>query len=184
MVSIESLHRPGPWTVDDLGDFHDHRVELVDGALLVTPAPTPRHDAVNTQLVVILADQIGSDRVRLPAGITFSPGNYRLPDAVVLREGFDAWNAPITRPEDVVLVVEVVSPTSLRNDKVAKLNQYAAEGIRAYWIVETDPELKLTAHALPEGAATYLEVGHWSDGETVQITEPFPVTFDVSDLRG
>ena len=181
MVLDVSAHH-GPWTVDDLPD-DDRRYEIVDGVLLVTPPAAPRHDLVVKRLSRILDDAIGENLVRSEAGLTFRPIDYRVPDVVVLRPGFDAWNAPATTAADVQLAVEVVSPGSVRTDLVAKLHQYAAEGIGAYWIVQTEPTLTLTAYALPSGSDAYTRIGHWTEPDTVELGEPFDVRFALTDLR-
>ncbi len=102
----------------------------------------------------------------------------------MLRPDVDFWNARTIGPEDFILVAEVVSPSSVSTDQIAKRAQYAAEGIKHYWIVETDPELRITVLTLPEGSDVYAEVGSWSEGETLLMAEPFPVSFAVADLRG
>ncbi|MFT4263648.1 MAG: Uma2 family endonuclease [Nocardioides sp.] len=174
---------PGPWTVDDIPD-DGHRYELVDGMLIVVPSAEPRHHGVITQLTRLVGGAVGWSRVQGQAGVTFRPGDYREPDLLVLRDGFDVWNTKRVAGSDAVLLVEVVSPSTVRNDKVFKLNQYAAEGIGHYWIVETTPALTLTAYVLPEGAETYVEAGRWVEPATVEIEEPFAFRFDLSDLRG
>ncbi|HEY6788265.1 MAG TPA: Uma2 family endonuclease [Trebonia sp.] len=57
---------------------------------------------------------------------------------------------------DLLLVAEVVSPRSgsERTDRVQKVREYAQAGIPAYWIVELDPEPKVTVLVL--SGDTYL----------------------------
>ncbi len=65
---------------------------------------------------------------------------------------------------------------------VTKPAQYAAAGIRAYWRVETEPAITLTAHHLQSGSAAHTEVGTWRAGETVRLDSPFTVQIAVDDL--
>lgn len=170
-----------PWTVDDLPD-DGRRYEIVDGTLLVSPAPSMRHDVMLFNLLHELAAQLGQKfRVLGPAGLTFAPTNYRIPDLLVVDGSIDLWNAKHISPSDVTLAVEVVSPSSITTDRITKPAQYAAAGIPAYWRIETDPLLTLTAYVLAEDV--YAEVGHWVEGETVELDEPFAVRFAIDDLR-
>lgn len=72
-------------------------------------------------------------------------------------------------------MVEVVSPSSQSNDRVAKPALYA--GIRHYWRIEQDP-LELTTYVL-EGDV-YRESGRFRD--EVSISDPLTVTFRLSEL--
>lgn len=180
-MSESMLFKPDGWTIDDLPD-DEGRYEIVDGALVVSPPATPRHDAVKNRLARLLADRIDPDRILVEAGVSWSTRNYRVPDVKVVREGFDVWeSAPA--PADIVLLVEVVSPSSVTTDHVTKRAQYAAQGIGAYWIVETDPEVTVTALALPAGGDVYVEVGRWAEGDSITVQEPFPISFEVAALR-
>lgn len=172
----------GPWTVDDLPD--EGWYEIVDGALVVSPSPSPRHEAIASGLHFLLAGRFGPGRVLAGGGVTFSAVNYRVPDTLVLREGFDAMTAPSIGPGDALLVVEVVSPSSVTTDQVTKRAQYARAGIRGYWVVEIDPALRLTAMTLPTGGDVYVEAGSWGEGEVVTLEVPFEISFEVSVLRG
>jgi Uma2 family endonuclease len=79
-------------------------------------------------------------------------------------------------------VVEVVSPGSITTDRVTKPAQYAAAGIPAYWRVETDPDVSLTAYRLPEGSTVYAEIGTWTRGEIAHLTEPVVVDVPIGQL--
>jgi Uma2 family endonuclease len=62
------------------------------------------------------------------------PLTNRRPDVVVYRA--DTIDVTPTRPEHVLLVVEVVSPGSETTDRIVKVDQYAKTGILFYWRVE------------------------------------------------
>jgi len=64
-----------------------HRYELIDGTLLVTPAPDTRHQSCVAQLVIILGTAAGSDVKVLPAPYDWVAGPSTLfqPDVVVAR---------------------------------------------------------------------------------------------------
>lgn len=79
------------------------------------------------------------------------------------------------------LVVEVVSPSSRRYDRVVKARWYAAIGVPEYWIV--DPEARTVERLV-------LESGRWVIATTAAGDEPFEppgfegLRLDLSDLWG
>ena len=95
----------------------------------------------------------------------------RIPDLLVRRRtpGVRTPHGDLT---GVVLVVEVVSPGSVRTDRVAKRREYATAGIPNYLIVDVRGDVPtLTLHdALrdePSGAATYADAT--GDGTSVTL---------------
>lgn len=166
---------PDGWTVDDLPEDL-RRCELVDGALLVNPPPRPRHTAVAARLHELLAAAVGTGWAVLEApGVHFDRRNYREPDVAVVRR--TALDHDALVPPDVLLAVEVMSPSSVANDRVAKPALYASAGIAHYWRVELEPRM-LVRYTLADGV--YREVGR-SDG-VVSLTEPVAVRIDVGGL--
>lgn len=176
MQSVMPLEVPiDGWTVDDLPDA-DFRYELVDGALLVTPPASLRHQEVAAQLHLLLAPRLPSQwRVAQAPGVYLDQHNYREPDLVVYDRR--ASEADRLTPRDVVLAVEVMSPGSLSTDRVAKPAQYAAAGISDFWRVELDP-LLLVVHRLSGDA--YEVVGRYEDA--VELDSPVAVAFRLGDL--
>jgi hypothetical protein len=73
----------------------------------------------------------------------------------------------------------VASPSTRRKDRVIKFDKYAEAGIPGYWRVELDP-ITVVAHALGDGG--YVEVGSFSEGQTVTVDEPISVRFDPGAL--
>lgn len=164
------------WTVDVLPGDVDFRYELVDGALLVTPPPDLLHAEVADALRQLLGGVLPAGlRVLVEAGVSFDSHNYREPDVVVYRRAASArgW----IESTDVVLAVEVMSPSSLANDRVAKPAQYAAAGIAHFWRVELDP-LVLVTHVLDGDA--YREAGRFVD--RVEVREPVVLAFPLAQL--
>lgn len=172
--------RPGGWTVDDLDLLPDDppfRYELVDGGLLMTPPPGLRHDECAMALLLLLSPRLPAGWRALAApGVYFDRRNYRQPDAVVYRME-PARSRGRIEPGDVELAVEVVSPSSVSTDRVAKPAQYAAAGIRRYWRLELDP-LTLAVHALD--GATYRETARFTD--EVTLDDPVRLRFRLADL--
>ncbi|HEX4935430.1 MAG TPA: Uma2 family endonuclease [Gemmatimonadaceae bacterium] len=131
------------WTVEERNALPDdgNRYEVVDGELLVTPAPSLLHQRAAFELAVVLkpfALRRGFECVIAPADVAFSPRRVVEPDVFVmpLLHGKLAQ-----RFEDVgrlVLAVEIVSPSSARADRYVKRRLYQLEGVPEYWIVDAD----------------------------------------------
>lgn len=117
-----------------------NRYELFAGELLVTPAPTLRHQlAVSLfyDLVAPYATAQGTGRtLTSPADLHLGGEQLSQPDLFVLPAIPDdgAWeSAP-----NPVLIVEVVSPSTAHADRFEKRRRFQRVGIPEYWIVDLD----------------------------------------------
>ncbi|MCC6930759.1 MAG: Uma2 family endonuclease [Gemmatimonadaceae bacterium] len=141
------------WTVEERNALpaDGKRYEVIDGELLVTPAPALMHQRAALELGVLLkpyAAQHDSECVIAPADVTFSPRRVVEPDLFVLPL---LHGKLAQRFEDVgrlVLVVEVLSPSSVRVDRYVKRRLYQSERVAEYWIVE--PEARLVERWRPD----------------------------------
>jgi Uma2 family endonuclease len=170
-----------PWTEEAyfaLGETRD-RIELFDGSLIVTPAPTGRHQKVSYRIhraVETAAEAAGLEvveavNVRLRTGRVFIPDLVLVPD--VEQSTFEAT--------DVILVCEIVSPSNAGTDRVLKFHLYAEAGIPWYLLVEPDGEsLALTLYRLDGGG--YVERAVAKGGQSLVMTEPINVTIDPARL--
>jgi Uma2 family endonuclease len=171
----EAWPRPGqPFTVDDLDRMPDdgHRYELLDGALIVSPAPGPPHQRAAVMLAHFLELACPAEIVVFPnVSVRLGAGSALEPDVVVARPA-DVSGARLARPP--LLVAEVLSPDSALRDLNLKMAAYERFGVPSYWVV--DPELaqpSLRAFELTDGA--YQEAGRVSGDEPFMAQRPFPV---------
>lgn len=127
-------------TYDDYASIDDgNRYELVDGQLeLMSPAPSVIHQMVSFQMQKNIAESCESDYVILnaPIDVILADNEVRQPDLVLIhRERMNILsNRGVVGPPD--LVVEILSPSTLKRDKIDKLNTYANFRIPEYWTVE------------------------------------------------
>lgn len=132
------------WTRDEVLALPDDgfRYELVDGELLVSPSPRALHQRVLAALFRLLDPYVrrhATGEVMLsPADLDLRGGQLVQPDLFVTApvEGrrIREW-CEVGIP---VLVVEVVSPSTDRYDRLVKRSRYQRSGVPVYWIV--DPE--------------------------------------------
>jgi Uma2 family endonuclease len=169
-----------PLTYDDLAAIPDdgHRYELVDGVLIVTPSPVPRHQLVVGELHLLL-------RAAAPAGVRvfFAPLDVKLTDDTVLQPDLLVVRQEDVGPRNVqvapLLAVEVLSPSTRLVDLNLKRARYEQAGCPAYWVV--DPQtLEVVAWELRDG--TYAEVARVGPGEVAELQVPFAVTLRPEQL--
>ena len=153
--------------------------EWVDGKLDYLPLPTPHHQAVGSFLYDELRDY-HRDR-GLPAAVRFTGlpvripaygGNARrsrYPDLALLldkddpRAAADAWNG-------ADLLVEIVSPDNPRRDTEEKREDYAAAGVREYWIADPRPRSRtITVLSLADGTYDGTEYGAGESAASVLL---------------
>jgi Uma2 family endonuclease len=174
------LGHDGPWTWDDLEELPETArwFEIVDGSLIVVAPPTTVHQVVVTELAMLL-HQTAPDTVRVLAGGGVQYGlTVRMPDVLVIRRG-PLRPGPL-EPADVLLAVEVQSPSTQTTDRVTKAYEYAAQGIPAYWRVELEPEPTLRVYALQDGV--YAEAAVARGPARYRARDPYPVEISPADL--
>lgn len=177
-------HKLGPWTFEDLQALPESawRYEIVDGALVMSPSPSMRHQVIDRRLGALLNASIQPTRYAVgPISVNMHP-TYRIPDLVVIDSALTHESLSLLQPSDVELAIEIVSPGSLTTDRITKPAQYAAVGIGAYWRVETAGKISITAYLLRPGDSVYTEVGTWGEGETMRLSEPFGIELEIAEL--
>lgn len=137
-----------------------HRWELDGGGLRMMAPPKAWHDIVVGRIVTWLIRSGGAidDRVLIAPGLVTDAEHARIPDVVLLRQ---RWSGQATlNPRDVLLVVEVESPSTAYADQGVKLDEYARAGVPRYWRVTgaEDPDTaRVTGYVLSTpGAKAYL----------------------------
>ena len=156
---------------DGTGD----RYELEDGALILMTPPTGRHALIIRFLSNTFEAEISSSEVPWASlqmvGVRTAPRRSRLPDLCVvpLEVMQECLDTSAIIESDALLVVEIVSPESIKRDYRFKRAEYASFGIPEYWIV--DPVMqKVIILRLVEGL--YEEVQY--QGTEPVRSETFP----------
>jgi Uma2 family endonuclease len=155
-----------------------NRYELIDGALIVTPAPSWRHQSAVVNLTVRLKSICPPDmRVFVaPLDVIYADDTVVQPDVLVVRRSDLGEHNLEGHP---VLAVEVLSPSTRHLDLAFKRARYEVAGCPSYWVI--DPlEPSLVCWELRDGR--YVEVARATGAEPITLTMPFPTTLAPADL--
>jgi Uma2 family endonuclease len=133
---------PVYWTADMARRLPDdgNRYEVVYGELLVTPAPRLWHQ----RLILRLASALEEYLARHPgSGVAFtSPADISWGQDVLVQP--DVFVVPVEQAKtldwnairDLLLVAEVLSPSTARHDRFTKRRRYQEARVPLYWIVD------------------------------------------------
>lgn len=132
--------REGGLTYDDYAAIDDgNRYELAAGQLeLMSPAPTVTHQLISFEMQKKFTQSCETDYLILhaPVDVILAPKEVRQPDIVLVhrkRLEIISKRGVEGAPD---LVIEILSPSTLKRDKIAKKKSYAYYGIPEYWIID------------------------------------------------
>jgi Uma2 family endonuclease len=180
MTSMTVMPRGTEWTVDDLDRVPDDglQYELLDGVLLVTPAPIPVHQRAIGKLFLLLQAACTPDYEVFVSPLDWRPDlrTSLQPDVLVVQaDGIGPKNIQVP----LALAVEVLSPSTRRKDQLLKRSKYQDSGVSSYWIV--DP-IAPSIEALHLADGRYLTEALATGEDVVTIRHPFPVAVRPADL--
>jgi Uma2 family endonuclease len=172
----------------DLPEEISRTIEIVHGHVIKCESPTPGHNRIARRLANAL------EASRSPAGPCLTVETdvdvvlwrvprftFRRPDVAVYKCIDDPTRKPTA--QDTVLVIEVTSPTTAREDLVDKQAQYATAGIPLYLVVVLDEKYdiwEIREFHLDAAAAAYrLYTVH---SAVLELEQPIRLTLPISDL--
>jgi Uma2 family endonuclease len=122
-----------------------NRYETLEGELTVTPAPSTKHQTASGNLFVLLSHYIKErDLGKLfhaPIDLILESTSVLQPDLLFVskvRQQIITERAVEGVPD---LVIEILSPTTRRTDRVTKAQIYARHSVPGYWIVDPEQEI-------------------------------------------
>jgi len=142
-VAVKERPERRVWTYEDYLNLEDEkRYEVINGRLIEMPAPTPWHQDVSGNLEFIMRKFVREKGVGkvydAPIDVVLGDRYVLQPDIVFIskdRLEIIGEKAIIGPPD---LVVEIISPATIRRDTVVKKGIYEKFGVREYWIVYPD----------------------------------------------
>lgn len=140
-------HPTERWTADLVRALPDdgNRYELIGGELLVTPSPARLHQTALAALVRRLDPYVRSNAIGellwSPADLSLGEDEVLQPDLFVFRRAFEDQGRDWESVTDLLLVIEVLSPSTARYDRVVKRQRYQRARVPEFWIVDLDARL-------------------------------------------
>ena len=170
------LDKPKPrkkrWTYEDYYRLDDERrYEISNGELIPMQPPSPdsSHQRESLRLAILLHDFVAKRKLGevlvAPLDVVFDEANTAQPDVMFISKA----NAGIVQKRGIFgapdLVVEILSPGSIRRDRYEKQTLYARFGVKEYWLLDHANQ-SLEVLALHDGAY----VVHSATGESGHVT--------------
>ena len=144
MTAVIQLERP--YTAEDLANTPDdgQSYEVIGGELVVSPAPSTKHQRVSFRLSRILGDyleRVGSgEAFAAPIDVFLGEHDIVQPDLVVVLQPHAERITETGIQGAPDIVIEIISPSSQRMDRIRKSATYATFGVPEYWLVDPDTE--------------------------------------------
>ena len=172
--------------MDNLAFKEPPRVERIEGkTYLMSPRPRLNHNRVAFRIARMFADYLEGKTCEAFADGTdvhLDKDNTYIPDAMIVCDPSIIHDDGIYGAPD--LVVEVLSPSTMQNDRGPKMRHYAAAGVKEYWIVSPigrSVEVYYNENGIFQLDAAYTDYSDWDlermdDDERNAIREEIPVS--------
>ena len=159
----------GPFTYADyLLTPDDVRYELINGELIMAPAPVPRHQRVgmrfSNRMGPIIDENALGELFAAPIDVYLSDTNLVQPDILFI----SAARAHIITETNIQgapdLVIEIASPRTQDDDRTVKRELYERFGVLEYWMAYPFTQ---TVDALRLENGRFVDAGHYGRGDTI-----------------
>ncbi len=129
------------WTYEDYLALNDDTVfEIINGKALMSPAPELFHQRWARGIFLAIQQHVEARKLGevffAPVDVVLDEKNVVQPDLVFVsnaNSGLLERHGIMGAPD---LVVEIISPTSLRRDRYDKRELYARFGVKEFWLAD------------------------------------------------
>jgi Uma2 family endonuclease len=172
------------WTYEDYYKLDDERrYEVISGELLMAPAPDTWHQNWINNLTLLITPFVRLKKLGTvfvaPLDVVLNEENVVQPDLVFVSSS----NSGIIEKRGVFgtpdLLVEMISPSSVRRDRYQKKELYARFGVKEYWI--GDPANKSMEVLTLKGNAFELHCSAEEKGKVTSLVLA-GFQFDIAEL--
>jgi len=160
------------YTYEEYAKWDDgNRWELIDGVPYMMSAPTIAHQDILLNLGTQFRNFLRGKKCK----VIIAPVDVRLnhktkdntvvqPDVIVVcdRDKIKNGKSLLGAPD---LAIEILSPSSIKHDKILKFRKYKLAGVREYWIVDPDSKT-VDVHILEEG---HLGIQYYDNTEKIPV---------------
>lgn len=146
----------------------DERYELLDGELILVASPNMDHQEavtnLGTSLSVFVKEHDLGKIYFAPTDVLLTDTQVFQPDLLFVSKDREHIRTPANIQGAPDLIVEVLSPSSVRRDWHDKRGLYASHGVREYWIV--DPVHQIVSVLLLQDGELEVD-GTYTEGDTI-----------------
>ncbi|MBS2546342.1 Uma2 family endonuclease [Catenulispora sp. NL8] len=193
---------------DHLGLPEGFRVEIIEGDIVVSPAPRFAHNRIATRIANAFALAADMDpgfpwEAIVGTGVGEQESRGWIPDVAIVDKARSDEVAEaglvIIGPNDMTMAVEVTSPSNADHDREpgpqhrqkngnrikTKWADYAAAGVEFYLLVDCDPRVsRAILYSEPNPSASRYEAAiAWDLGAPIVLPERFGLTVDTADWK-
>jgi Uma2 family endonuclease len=184
MTTARQAHPPqGQWTLEAFDALPEDKVrrELVDGVLIELATPRRDHQKVGGRLFARL-DATCPPRydVVQENEILISPTQVRCPDILVTTYEAGQRNDYRYLPEEMLLAVEIESPSTKKTDRLVKPEAYAQAGIPNYWRISPGPPVTVYIYQLDPVRMAYWLTAYFDD--VIKVDRPWEIELPVAEI--
>ncbi|MFZ3590569.1 Uma2 family endonuclease [Bacillus sp. DJP31] len=179
------LIKESGWTVDDYYQLPEdgNQYEIIEGVLELKPSPSTTHQRISHQLEKRMTDCCEQDYITFdaPIDVILSDNETRQPDILMIhrsREHIIEEHAVVGPPD---LVVEILSPNSIKRDRLVKHESYARFGVAEYWIVDPN-NLAIEQYLQAEAGQPYRLANVFAEEDQVHSERVPCLSFTVGDV--
>lgn len=194
ITSLPLIEQDHPWPVQGAWTYEDYRhlpedgrrYEIIEGVLYMANAPSFDHQFTVTKISGKLDGFVSSHKLGV---VITAPFEVHLPNIAKPVQPdvlfIASQNQPLSGTQIFEgapdLIVEVLSPGSVRLDQHIKFGAYERAGVREYWIA--DPKThSVEVYKLPSGGMEYVLVGQFTVNERLHSELLAGLEVAVSDL--
>lgn len=155
------------WTFADYLEWEEpNRVEIISGEAVMMASPSPEHQEISAELVRQLANFLEGKPCKVypaPFDVRLFESDNDKPENVDTVVQPDISVVCVKDKKDKIdsrgckgapdLVIEILSPSTMRQDRLVKFNLYQQAGVREYWIV--DPPSSSVQVFLPDSSGAF-----------------------------
>ena len=189
MFTIPLLQDKKEYTYADYLTYpDDERWEIIDGVPYMQAAPAPVHQEVLTELVRQIANYLSGKTCKVypaPFCVRFPIGNEKNekevknivePDISIVCDKSKLDNKGCNGAPE--MIIEIISPSSVKMDRVIKFNKYEKAGVQEYWIV--DPDQKLISVFVLQGNQRYGRTELYTEDDKITVSIVPDLIIDLS----
>jgi Uma2 family endonuclease len=166
-------------------DIPGHRVELIEGQIVVSPSASRWHSRAIDRLIDSLVDTKRRNGWEFHTNLTVHIAATRerlIPDLMIAAQDAPGFGDEELLGNGVLLVAEVVSPSSRSRDRVAKSRAYAQGGVPLYLLIDQLADPATVALFRDPAQTCYRTCERAAADQALRLPEPFDIMLDTRRL--